>query len=236
MQKVKISAAMAALCKKEQKSHDRRFINVYYDASAGALAATDGRAMLIERLPEPLGLPSGLYDPATGTMSPEWHPGDSWLPWEQVDQAPRMPAAVPAWVCDSVARLERKDSALKGLPREVGKVNGAFYNLGYLKIAARFLDGAPDAVSYKARGAEEDSRRLPLVLDRGTRRAILMPIIPDGLAEAYNPADAVSFFDMVKSKARRTARGGSRAYYDRSKHAAAMRRCRGRKKIYTIKD
>lgn len=33
-----------------------------------------------------------------------------------------------------------------------------------------------------------------------------------------------------ENKARRTARGGSRAYYDRSKHAAAMRRCRGHKK------
>lgn len=203
MQKINIPAAMAALCKKEQKSWDPRLFNVYYDAGALALVATDARIMLIERLPEPLGLPSGLYDPRTGTMSPEWHPGDSWLPWEQLDNGLPLPVAVPAWVCDSVARLVRKADAKRYLAREVGKVNGAIYNMEYLKIAARFLDGAPDAVSYKARGAEEDSRRLPLVLDRGTRRVILMPIIPDAIAEAYNPAGTVSFFDMVKSKARR---------------------------------
>ena len=43
MQKINIPAAMAALCKKEQKSHDRRFVNVYHDADAGALVATPGR-------------------------------------------------------------------------------------------------------------------------------------------------------------------------------------------------
>jgi hypothetical protein len=205
MQKINIPAAMAALCKKEQKSHDRRFVNVYYDADAGALVATNGHIMLIERLPEPLGLPAGLYDPVTGTVSPDWQAGDSWLLWQQVDNGPRMPAAMPAGVFDSVARWVRKADAKKYMAREVGQINGAVYNLDYLKIAAAFLDGVPDAVAYNARGAEEDHRCVPLVMDRGARRVILMPMVPEGLEDRYNPAGAAAFADMIAKKTRAAA-------------------------------
>lgn len=205
MQKINIPAAMAALCKKEQKSHDRRFVNVYHDADAGALVATNGHIMLIERPREPLGLPAGLYDPVTGTMSPDWQEGDSWLLWWQVDNGPRMPAAMPAGAFDSVARWVRKADAKKYTAREVGQINGATYNFDYLKIAAAFLEGVPESVAYNARGAEEDHRCAPLVMDRGTRRVILMPIKPDGLENTYNPAGAVGFVDMIKNKARAAA-------------------------------
>ena len=71
--------------------------------------------------------------------------------------------------------------------------------------AAAFLGGVPDAVAYNARGAEEDHRRVPLVMDRGTRRVIVMPINPDEIEGTYNPAGAVAFADMAKNKARAAA-------------------------------
>lgn len=216
MIQIKIPAEMTALCKLSKKQTNDKLQYVYYDKPAGALVATNGHIMLIERLAEPLDAPGGYYEPTAGVYV-EDKAGDEWLMWDRADPATPGPA-VPAGALTTAKAYTRKADADKNKTKSLAVVADVPYNMDYIKLAVAFVGGAPAAAFY----VDDRKESAPVVFDQGSRRAIIMPIRynADVLAADYlepTPLDATTFATKRKAAPAAvyivlTADGGAMAY------------------------
>lgn len=178
MIQIQIPAEMTALCKLSKKQVNDKLQYVYYDKPAGALVATNGHIMLIERLAEPLDAPGGYYEPTAGVYV-EDRAGDDWLMWDRVD--PKKPGpAVPAGALAAAKAYTRKADADKYKIKLLAVVNDVPYSMDYIKLAAAFVGGAPAGAFY----VDDRKESAPVVFDQGPRRALIMPVRYDAEAIA----------------------------------------------------
>lgn len=198
MIQIKIPAEMTTLCKLSKKqSFNDKLQYVYYDKPAGALVATNGHILLIERLAEPLDAPNGYYEPTAGVYV-EDRADDAWLMWDRVD--PKTPGpAVPAGALATAKAYTRKADADKNKTKALAVVADVPYNMDYIKLAVAFVGGAPTDAFY----ANDLKESVPVVFDRGSRRALIMPIRYDAEAIAADyleptPLDVTTFANKRK--------------------------------------
>ena len=217
MIQIKIPAEMTALCKlsKKQQSFNDKLQYVYYDKPAGALVATNGHIMLIERLAEPLDAPGGYYEPTGGVYVEDR--ADDRLMWDRVD--PKTPGpAVPAGAFTTAKAYTRKADADKNKTKALAVVADVPYNMDYIKLAVAFVGGAPAGAFY----VDDRKGSTPVVFDQGPRRAIIMPINYNAEALAANYLEPTPL-DVTTLAAKRkaapvavyivlTADGGAMAY------------------------
>lgn len=216
MIQIKIPAEMTALCKLSKKQVNDKLQYVYYDKPAGALVATNGHIMLIERLAAPLDAPGGYYEPTAGVYV-EDRAGDDWMMWDRVD--PKTPGpAVPAGALATAKAYTRRADAAKHKTKALAVVADVPYNMDYIKLAVAFVGGVPADAFY----VDDRKESAPVVFDQGSRRALIMPINYDAevlAADYLEPAPLDVTTLATKRKAAPvavyiviTADGGAVAY------------------------